>query len=101
VLAIHVGRSLNLPTLAFPVGLGVFCHFVSLVGASMSIAGVRPGYYMPWSFAPRAQRVSGTGMEHLLLVLTATSVMALLILWGSRRCSTGRGRGRTLQKEGH
>jgi len=94
VLAIQYGLSLNWRSFVFPVGIGVFAHFVSLISSSIPVAGVRPGYYLPWSFSMRALRVSGSGPERLLAELAIAGCMALAILCVAQLHFTERGRGR-------
>jgi erythromycin esterase len=95
VLAFQFGLSLNLRSFLFPIGIGIFGHFVSLVSSSVPVAGVRPGYYMPWSFSLRALRVSGRGVEHPLVELAIACAMGLAILWAAQLYFTEKGRGRT------
>ena len=95
VLALQFGLSLNLRSFLFPIGIGIFGHFVSLVSSTVPVAGVRPGYYMPWSYPLRALRVSGSGVEHLLVELAIASAMGLAILWAAQLYFTERGRGRS------
>jgi hypothetical protein len=49
VLAFQFGLSLTWRSFVLPVGIGIFAHFISLVAASVPIAGFRPGYYSPFS----------------------------------------------------
>ncbi len=94
ILAFQFGLSLNWRSFVFPVGIGLFGHFLSLVSSSISIAGVRPGYYMPWSFSLRAMRVSGASVDHPLVELAIAGCLAVAILWTVQLHFTERGRGR-------
>lgn len=95
ILAFQFGLSLNWRSFVFPVGIGLFGHFISLVSSSVPIAGIRLGYYMPWSFSLRAMRVSGAGVQHPLFELAIAGCLALAILWVVQLHFTERGRGRT------
>lgn len=95
VLALQFGFSLNWRSFVLPVGIGLFAHFISLVAASVPIAGFRPGYYSPWSFLLRALRVSGAGVVAPVLELAIACAMGLAILWIVQLHFMEKGRGRT------
>jgi len=95
VLAVQFGLSLNSRSFVLPVGIGIFAHFISLISSSVPVAGIRPGYYMPWSFSLRALRVSGTGVDHILVELAIACCMALAILWVVQLHFTEKGLGKT------
>jgi erythromycin esterase len=95
VLAFQFGLSLNLRSFVLPVGIGIFAHFLSLVAASVPVAGVRPGYYLPWSFSLRAMRVSGAGVDRPGIELAIAGSMGLAILWIVQLHFMEKGRGRT------
>jgi erythromycin esterase len=97
VLAFQYGLSLHWRSFVLPVGIGTFAHFVSLVSSAFPVAGVRPGYYLPWSFLRRALRVSGGGVDRPLVELAIACCMALAILWVAQLHFTERGRGRILR----
>jgi len=93
VLAFQFGLSVNRRSFLLPVGIGLFCHFASLISTSVPLAGIRPGYYMPWSFPLRTLRVSGTGVEHPALELAIACAMGAAILWAAQVYFMERGRG--------
>jgi erythromycin esterase len=94
LLAFQYGLSLRWPSFLLPVGIGAVANFASLVGSAFPVAGVRPGYYLPWSFFRRALRVSGAGVERPLAELAIACCMAFAILWVAQFHFTERGRGR-------
>jgi len=95
VLALQFGLSLAWRSFVLPVGIGLFAHFISLVAATVPIAGVRPGYYSPWSFSLRALRVSGSAVDRPILELAIAGSMGFAILWVAYVHFVERGRGRT------
>jgi erythromycin esterase len=95
VLSFQFGLSLTWRSFVLPVGIGIFAHFISLVAASVPIAGVRPGYYSPWTFSLRALRVSGGGVDAPVLELAIACSMGLAILWVVQLHFMEKGLGRT------
>jgi len=95
VLAFQFALSLTWSSPVLPIGIGVFAHFISLVASSVPIGGVRPGYYLPWSFSLRALRVSGGSVDRPAMELAVAGSMGLAILWVSQLHFMEKERGRT------